>query len=89
MSATLHADLFSSYFGGCPRLEIPGACFPVEEFYLEDVLRLTGFNGGKFVSTMQANEPLEIEPTEVNQINGNIHFLINMLLGSCSTLAHG
>ena len=25
MSATLNADLFAKYFGGCPKIEVPGA----------------------------------------------------------------
>ena len=43
MSATLNAELFSKYYGGCPMINIPGFTYPVEEFYLEDVLELTGF----------------------------------------------
>ncbi|CAG0915799.1 unnamed protein product [Notodromas monacha] len=42
MSATLNAELFSEYFGKCPVLHIPGLTFPVEEFYLEDIIKLTG-----------------------------------------------
>ncbi|CAM9373169.1 unnamed protein product, partial [Hapterophycus canaliculatus] len=42
MSATLNADLFSDYFNQAPKLNIPGYTFPVEEFYLEDTLELTG-----------------------------------------------
>ncbi|KAG5447016.1 ATP-dependent DNA/RNA helicase dhx36 [Clonorchis sinensis] len=43
MSATLNADQFSSYFGNCMKLEIPGRLFPVQTFFLEDVLRMTNF----------------------------------------------
>ncbi|RLN74304.1 hypothetical protein BBJ28_00005635 [Nothophytophthora sp. Chile5] len=46
MSATLNAESFQRYFGGaavCPMLEIPGRTFPVEQFYLEDVLERTQF----------------------------------------------
>jgi ATP-dependent RNA helicase DHX36 len=43
MSATLNADQFSRYFGRCPMVNIPGFTFPVEEFYLEDVLEMTRF----------------------------------------------
>ena len=35
MSATLHTDLFSAYFGGCPVVQVPGFTHPVEDFYLE------------------------------------------------------
>lgn len=43
MSATLHEDLFSSYFGGCPIIRVPGFTFPVRDYFLEDVLRITGY----------------------------------------------
>ncbi|GAB5032483.1 atp-dependent rna helicase dhx29 [Nannochloropsis oceanica] len=42
MSATVNADLFCRYFGGCPTFTIPGRYFPVEERYLEDALEATG-----------------------------------------------
>lgn len=43
MSATLNADLFSEYFGKVPVLEIPGRTFPVEQFFLEDVIEMTNY----------------------------------------------
>ena len=38
MSATVNANLFSSYFNNCPVLEIPGRTFPVQQVFLEEVL---------------------------------------------------
>nr|XP_027114308.1 DExH-box ATP-dependent RNA helicase DExH3-like isoform X2 [Coffea arabica] len=43
MSATLNADLFSSYFGGAPIIHIPGFTYPVRTHFLEDVLEMTGY----------------------------------------------
>lgn len=43
MSATLNAQLFSDYFGGIPVLEIPGRTFPVEQYFLEDILETTAY----------------------------------------------
>ncbi|EDW36419.1 GL17788 [Drosophila persimilis] len=43
MSATIDTTLFSKYFGNCPVLEVPGRAFPVQQFFLEDVLQMTGF----------------------------------------------
>lgn len=43
MSATLNSEQFSRYYGDCPMVNIPGFTYPVQEFYLEDVLALTGF----------------------------------------------
>jgi len=44
MSATLNANQFASYLGGCPILHIPGFMYPVTKFYLEDVLEMTEYN---------------------------------------------
>ena len=48
MSATLDARTFSYYFASeglsVGMVEIAGRTFPVEEYYLDDVIRMTGFN---------------------------------------------
>ncbi|CAM6097575.1 unnamed protein product [Calypogeia fissa] len=49
MSATLDAELFSSYFNQCPIVQVPGFTYPVRTFYLEDILALT--ETGDSVST--------------------------------------
>ncbi|XP_066033746.1 putative ATP-dependent RNA helicase DHX57 isoform X2 [Chamaea fasciata] len=43
MSATLNAELFSQYFHSCPVINIPGRTFPVDQFFLEDVIALTRY----------------------------------------------
>ncbi|XP_038906441.1 DExH-box ATP-dependent RNA helicase DExH6 isoform X2 [Benincasa hispida] len=40
MSATIDAERFSKYFGGCPIINVPGFTYPVKNFYLEDVLSI-------------------------------------------------
>ncbi|KAG9439528.1 hypothetical protein H6P81_019693 [Aristolochia fimbriata] len=40
MSATLDAERFSEYFGGCPIIRVPGFTYPVKTYYLEDVLAI-------------------------------------------------
>ncbi|KFA75470.1 hypothetical protein S40288_01240 [Stachybotrys chartarum IBT 40288] len=51
MSATLDAATFKHYFASeglsVGTVEIAGRTFPVEEFYLDDVIRMTGFNSEK------------------------------------------
>eukprot|EP00884_Botryococcus_braunii_P000922 jgi/Botrbrau1/10830/Bobra.0025s0009.1 len=54
MSATLHTQLFSAYFGGCPIVQVPGFTYPVADVYLEDILSSLGYaeavqNGGTLV----------------------------------------
>lgn len=44
MSATLDADRFAAYWGeNTPRMHIPGRTFPVNDYFLEDVLNITGY----------------------------------------------
>ncbi|KAG6672948.1 hypothetical protein I3842_16G084700 [Carya illinoinensis] len=43
MSATLNAELFSSYFGGAPTRHIPGFTYPVRTHFLENILEMTGY----------------------------------------------
>lgn len=53
MSATIDADRFCQYYGGCPLIHIPGLMFPVTDYYLEDALEMTGFQN--FVSPRFSN----------------------------------
>ncbi len=50
MSATINQETFASYFGRAPCISIPGRTFPVEDYYLEDILRESGFqpSGNEF-----------------------------------------
>ncbi|KAJ8553471.1 hypothetical protein K7X08_024149 [Anisodus acutangulus] len=43
MSATLNAELFSSYFGGAPMIHIPGFTYPVRSHFLENILEMTRY----------------------------------------------
>ena len=43
MSATLQTQKLSDYFGGIPNLHIGTSVHPVQQFYLEHILRFVGF----------------------------------------------
>ncbi|KAK9449238.1 P-loop containing nucleoside triphosphate hydrolase protein [Limtongia smithiae] len=43
MSATVDAKVFSDYFGGAGHVNIEGRTFPVDDFYVDDILRATGY----------------------------------------------
>ncbi|CAE7404825.1 Dhx29, partial [Symbiodinium sp. CCMP2456] len=46
MSATMESDKLVRYFGSpssVPVLSIPGRTFPVQQFWLEDVVQMTGY----------------------------------------------
>ncbi|QDZ17545.1 P-loop nucleoside triphosphate helicase [Chloropicon primus] len=65
MSATLQIDLLSSYFGNCPTIQVEGFMYPVEQFYLEDVLKFVGFAKAGGVSSEMAAPP-ELERAMMN-----------------------
>ncbi|KAK7348858.1 hypothetical protein VNO80_23591 [Phaseolus coccineus] len=43
MSATLDAELFSSYFNSASTMKIPGFTYPVRTHFLEDILEMSGY----------------------------------------------
>lgn len=43
MSATLNAKLFSDYFGNAPIFTIPGRTFPVQQYFLEEIMEECGY----------------------------------------------
>ncbi|XP_063233748.1 3'-5' RNA helicase YTHDC2-like isoform X2 [Bacillus rossius redtenbacheri] len=43
MSATVDTQVFTKYFSGCPVVSVPGRLFEVKEYFLEDVLKQTGY----------------------------------------------
>ncbi|XP_038148771.1 3'-5' RNA helicase YTHDC2 isoform X1 [Cyprinodon tularosa] len=58
-SAALDIDLFLQYFGSCPVIRLKGKQFEVKQFFLEDILKQTGFsrqNASKYQEEMQRKE---------------------------------
>ncbi|XP_028140776.1 putative ATP-dependent RNA helicase DHX57 isoform X1 [Diabrotica virgifera virgifera] len=59
MSATVNASLFSQYFGDIPVIDIPGRTFPVEQYFLEDILETTGYvmeDGSEYCRKLKKDE---------------------------------
>ena len=56
MSAALNVDLFKSYFGVCPFIKVSGTCYPVKTYFLEDVLKQTGYLNGNMKKLLHAND---------------------------------
>ncbi len=48
MSATVNAELFSSYFNGCPFITVPGRTFPVVDYHLDHLLQRTQYTAALF-----------------------------------------
>ncbi|KAF3575649.1 hypothetical protein DY000_02034867 [Brassica cretica] len=57
MSATLDAERFSGYFGGCPVVRVPGFTYPVRTLYLEDVLSILKSGGDNHLSSANLSTP--------------------------------
>ncbi|KAJ3690094.1 hypothetical protein LUZ61_019258 [Rhynchospora tenuis] len=55
MSATINADLFSKYFNGAPVMHIPGFTFPVQEFFLEEILEKSRYQIKSEYDNFQGN----------------------------------
>ncbi|XWS41018.1 hypothetical protein CRYUN_Cryun17cG0045200 [Craigia yunnanensis] len=69
MSATLDAERFSQYFGGCPIIRVPGFTYPVKTFYLEDVLSILKSADNNHLIPANASVPNEDpELTEEDKI---------------------
>ncbi|EPS44763.1 hypothetical protein H072_1272 [Dactylellina haptotyla CBS 200.50] len=70
MSATLNAKVFANYFGNVEIVNIEGRTFPVNDFYLDDVVRLTNFDahGGGGRSKAPDAETADMDPAIGAQI---------------------
>jgi len=59
----LDSNKFSKFFNNCPSIHIPGFTFPVEDFYLEDVLEMTKYrksaNGKTFGGKQRSRREIE------------------------------
>ncbi|KAH8926029.1 hypothetical protein BT69DRAFT_1058380 [Atractiella rhizophila] len=60
MSATINQQFFSDYFGGAPCITIPGFTHPVQDFHLEDVIRITSYHHTSAKPASKLSQP-EIE----------------------------
>lgn len=62
MSATLDAERFSQYFGGCPIIRVPGFTYPVKTFYLEDVLSILKSTQDNHLNPIAMSDAIEETP---------------------------
>ncbi|KAF8408631.1 hypothetical protein HHK36_004694 [Tetracentron sinense] len=65
MSATIDAERFSQYFGGCPTIRVPGFTYPVKTFYLEDVLSILKSTKDNHLDSASLNDT--VEDTELSE----------------------
>ncbi|SPO28801.1 probable Putative DEAH-box ATP-dependent helicase UM11114 [Ustilago trichophora] len=67
MSATINQETFANYFGKAPCISIPGRTFPVEDYYLEDIVRESGFrpSGNEFRFGARGGKQIEEEMAQL------------------------
>lgn len=76
MSATLDAQIFKDYFDDVGMVTIKGRTFPVDDYYLDDVVRLTGFRTPSNKFRMDDDVPDE-QNTSVGSSIMNLGMAIN------------
>jgi ATP-dependent RNA helicase DHX29 len=55
MSATVDAQKFSKYLDGAPVINVPGRTFPVQAYFLEDAIEITGHTN-EYAATAAVDE---------------------------------
>ncbi|XP_060872405.1 ATP-dependent RNA helicase A-like [Metopolophium dirhodum] len=43
MSANANLNIFSKYFNNCPIIDVEGNCYPVKDFFLEDIVQMLDY----------------------------------------------
>ncbi|KZF26539.1 P-loop containing nucleoside triphosphate hydrolase protein [Xylona heveae TC161] len=83
MSATLDAEIFENYFRGSGkvgRVEIQGRTFPVQDYYLDDILRKVNFtssSGGKELEDDESGDGISSQESSVANAIQRIGMRIN------------
>ena len=87
MSATIDTTLFSSYFGNCPVVEVPGRAHPVQEYFLEDCIQMTNFTAGPNVrggggnkKNKKSNNDDDDEEGVDEEVLFSIHYIFSVLI---------
>ncbi|XP_021944591.1 dosage compensation regulator isoform X2 [Folsomia candida] len=75
MSATIDTNLFTEYFNSCPVLEIEGRTFPVQTFYLEDIVEKLQFKPSMDSIRRAKKKKQEEGEDELLKSEGNMNIL--------------
>lgn len=67
MSAALNIELFVKYMDQCPVVSVPGTLFEVKEYFLEDVLKWTGYTNKKMEKLKKEQSNVEKQNEELQK----------------------
>jgi len=73
MSATLDNEKFSQYFNNCPTVTVPGVRYNVEQYFLEDILKMTNWQE----NVKKLNQQMPLKKKSMNQNNSQLLPLYN------------
>ncbi|KAJ1522358.1 hypothetical protein ONE63_002650 [Megalurothrips usitatus] len=66
MSATMDISVFTKYFDDCPVITVPGRQYDVQEYFLEEVLKITGYMNGRLPQLPKKAEWNKQRPEQEN-----------------------
>ena len=85
MSATLDATTFKNYFAAeglrVGSVEISGRTFPVDDYYLDDIIRYTGFSAGETTEKFLGDESMG---KVIQKLGARINY--NLIVESVKTI---
>ncbi|XP_071478246.1 3'-5' RNA helicase YTHDC2-like [Diadema antillarum] len=67
MSAALDVQLFVRYFGNCPLVSVPGNMYDVDELFLEDALKCTGYTNAKMLEYQKEKSKVAKQQVQLNK----------------------
>ncbi|KAL3990479.1 Helicase associated domain (HA2) family protein [Acanthocheilonema viteae] len=85
MSATVDLTLFTNYFGNCSVILLEGRNFPVQHYFLEDIVQMTHFLPP--ASELRQNKDYDDEGEEFTEETQNLNLVVSEEYGLNTKLA--
>ena len=89
MSATIDTSAFAEYFGNAPVIHVSGRTFPVEQYFLEDIVEMLQFQVTPETAKQRKNKKNEKRKREKDETAGpddGQDALISQASSNCSSL---
>lgn len=91
MSATIDTNLFTQYFGECPVIQLEGRTFPVQHYFLEDVVQMLHYlpQASDSKKKSRDNDDEGFEVSEESAASQNLNMIVGDDYGPNTKLAMG
>ncbi|VDN25623.1 unnamed protein product, partial [Gongylonema pulchrum] len=87
MSATIDTNLFTNYFGGCPVIQLEGRTFPVQHYFLEDIVQMLRFLPPAFDARRRRDREQHDDEEEESEEAQNMNLIVSDDYGPNTKLA--